>query len=535
MGTRSTPVPFPAPPLTAHVPTRGPEPTRRVRRFPAGACAKLGAMTFEPERQHPEHTPRGVVRQFLRHSTGAMVMVIGLFAVISFMYFEGMANPQAHMHHVPVAIVDEDRGATVATPAGDQHLAVADQVVGGILDQNDFSQVDIRVVDRETATAGMDRGDFFGAVVFPAEFSQNIADLVTGTAGNGGASEAPPRATVTVFNAPRASVPAPQVMSALAARLTESVPQQVGEQVLDNSRTLAEAERTELAPASAAALADPVEIRQETFHPLDGGVTNASFPLFIALVLILAGFTGAMVVSQMIDSRLGYAILDVGPYSHRAPLGTHSRVRVLTRKWVVTLILGPIISLISAGIAAWVGVTAFPFWPLVAFSTVCICAVGFASHAMIAIFGNAGLLINLLVFIVFGIPTSGGAIPASMLPGWFDAIGQAEPIHAAVRGVRAMLFTDAPWTNGLWHAIAVLGAWFVGAVILGLAVTSYYDRRGFVREPNRFRFPPLMARVLDVSDPAPVPERAVAEAGTSSPIARDAGGAGTRGPGDHGA
>lgn len=453
-------------------------------------------MTSAPERQHPGQTPGGVVAQFFRHTTGAMVAVIGLFAVIAFMYFEGTANPQKHLNHVPVAIVNADEGATIDTPAGPQRLEVGDQIVGGMLDQNDFSEVYMRVVDKETAEKGMDDAEFYGMVEFPPDLSQRIADLVTSTSGGEGADRAGELADINVYAAPRSSVTSSQVMGTLAGVLVDTVPQQVGEQVLDNGRLLAEAEQHDLSPTAAAALADPVSINQLTYQPLDGGVTNPSFPLFVALVMILAGFTGAMVVSQMIDSRLGYIPLDIGPFVHLAPLGTHPRRLVLIRKWVVTIIISPIISVLIAGIAHWIGVSAFPFWNLVLFSTLCILSVGFASHATIAIFGNAGLLINLLVFIVFGIPTSGGAIPSEMLPRWFDPIGQVEPMHAAVRATSAMLFTDEPWSSGLAHASVVLGIWLALAVIFGYSVAWYYDRRGYVREPNRFELPPLMARVV---------------------------------------
>lgn len=453
-------------------------------------------MTSAPERQHPGQSPGGVVLQFFRHTVGAMVAVIALFAVIAFMYFEGTANPQEHLNHVPVAIVNDDEGTTIDTPAGPQQLNVGDQIVGEMLDQNDFSEIYMRVVDRETAEKGMDDAEFYGMVEFPSDLSQRIGDLITSTSGGEGADRAGELADINVYAAPRSSVTSSQVMGTLAGVLGDSVPQEVGKQVLDNGRLLAEANQAELSPTAAAALADPVAINQLTYHPLDGGVTNPSFPLFVALVMILAGFTGAMVVSQMIDSRLGFIPLDIGPFVHLAPLGTHSRKLVLIRKWVVTIIISPLISLLIAGIAHWIGVTAFPFWLLVLFSTICILSVGFASHATIAIFGNAGLLINLLVFVVFGIPTSGGAIPSEMLPRWFEPIGQVEPMHAAVRATRAMIFTDNPWSAGLGHATAVLGVWLAVAVILGFAFAAYYDKRGYVREPNRFALPPMMARAL---------------------------------------
>lgn len=444
-------------------------------------------MDMGHERQQAPTTLGGLIVEFFRHSSGAILAVVALFALIGYMYFEGAANPAGNMRHVPVAVVNEDAGASIDTPIGARELHIGDQLVGGMLDGNDFSRVNLRVVDRQTAEDGMRTGKFFGMVEVPESFSQDLGDVITSTAGNDGTTEAAARPRITVYTAPRTAVTAPQVMAALTGVLQQTLPEQVGPQVLDNARTLAEAEHTELSPTAASALADPIAIEQQTFDPLTGGATNPSFPLFYSLILILAGFTGAMVISQLLDSRLGFVALEVGPLVRLAPLGTHSRLRVLFRKWAVTLIIAPLVAVVTALIAHGVGVTEFPFWPTVAFSTLTIISVGTAAHAINSIAGNPGLVINLIVFIVIGIPTSGGAIPTEMLPAAFAAIGTFEPMHQATAATRALLFFEQPWESGMGTATWVMLGWMVAALVIGTAVVWWYDRAGYERKPTRTR------------------------------------------------
>lgn len=460
------------------------------------------------ERQHAPTTLSGIVLEFFRHSVPAVVAVSALFALIGYMYFEGAANPQGNMHHVPIAIVNEDSGATIDTPAGTRSLRIGDQLVGGMLDNNDFATVDMRVVDRDRAEVGMRTGRFYGMVDVPESFSADLGDLLTHTSGNGGADTVGAKPRITVYTAPRTAVTAPQVMNTLTAVLQERLPVEVGEELLANARTLAEAQRTELSPTAAVAIADPIAINQAVFEPLNGGATNPSFPLFYSLILILAGFTGSMVISQLLDSRLGFVALEVGPLVRLEPLATHSRVRVLLRKWLVTVILGPLIAVITAVIAHGIGVTEFPFWPTVGFSALTIIAVGFATHAINAILGNTGLIINLIVFIVLGIPTSGGAIPSEMLPQTFVHIGAVEPMHQATVATRALLFFSDPWSAGLGTATWVMFAWLIGALVAGLGVVSWYDRAGFERKPRRRQPRQHLIEMTSSSNKTPEPAAA---------------------------
>ena len=111
------------------------------------------------------------------------------------------------------------------------------------------------------------------------------------------------------------------------------------------------------------------------------------------------------------------------------------------------------------------------------------------AHTIIAAVGNAGLLVNLVVFVVLGIPTSGGATPTEMLPRVFVAIGTLQPMHQAYLGLRSIMFFDSGWEAGLGHAVWVLGGWAVAGLVVGVAVTLVYERMGMRRQAVADRVP----------------------------------------------
>lgn len=211
--------------------------------------------------------------------------------------------------------------------------------------------------------------------------------------------------------------------------------------------------------------------------------------MFYALIVILAGFTGAMIISAVLDARLGFIPLEIGPLAlhvHVAPFG---RLQTLARKWVVTLVTAPLVSGLCLLVAHIIGVTGYDPWHMFWFSNLVIVAVGVCAHTIIAAIGNAGLLVNLVVFVVLGIPTSGGATPTQMLPQVFVAIGNLQPMHQAYLGLRSIMFFDSSWDAGLGHAVWVLGGWAVAGLLAGVAVTLAYERMGLRRQAVADRVP----------------------------------------------
>ncbi|EYT63304.1 membrane protein [Dietzia sp. UCD-THP] len=432
----------------------------------------------------------GGVREFVSHSAGAVVLVCGLFFLLSFMYLGGTADPQAHARHIPVAVVDSDAGASLDTPVGVRDLDVGSQITAGLLQNNDWERIRLHVVDPETAEEGLRNGSYFGAVRIPADLSERVVGLVEAAATEAGdAAEPPAPARVTVEYSPRVSIVSSQVMNTMAEAMQESFRDRMGPRLLADSQLLAEAEGRTIGAAATLALQDPVGIDVTAWNPLPEGVSNASLPMFYALIVVLAGFTGAMIISAVLDARLGFIPLEIGPLAlhvHVAPFG---RLQTLARKWAVTLVTAPLVSGLTLLVAHVIGVTGYDPWHLFWFSNLVIVAVGVCAHTIIAAIGNAGLLVNLVVFVVLGIPTSGGATPTQMLPQVFVVIGNLQPMHQAYLGIRSVMFFDSSWDAGLGHAVWVLGGWAVAGLLAGVVITLLYERMGMRRQAVAERVP----------------------------------------------
>lgn len=473
---------------------------------------------------------RGGFREFASHSAGAVALVCGLFFLLAFMYLGGTADPQSHARSIPVAVVNEDEGATLQTPVGPRTLDIGGQVSAGLLQNNDWKKVDLNFVDMAEAERGLHNGEYFGTVRMPPELSQRVVNLVEATATDAGDSgDAPDRALIELQSSPRVSITSSQVMGTIADRLEESLHERMGSTLLSDASLLAEAEGRTISGGSALALEYPVDVDLSTWNDLPEGVSNASLPMFYSLIVVLAGFTGAMIISNLLDARLGFMPLEIGPLAlhvHVAPFG---RVHTLLRKWAVTAITAPLVSGLCLLVARIVGITGYDTWDMFWFSCLVIIAVGVCAHSIIAAIGNAGLLVNLVVFVVLGIPTSGGATPTQMLPPVFVQIGALQPMHQAYLGLRSIMFFDSSWTSGLGHAVWVLLGWGVAGVVLGLLVTTWYERLGLRRQVVADRVPASLG-VGQVLAPLGGPRRgAVDRAGTESFVddaERDVGDAG---------
>lgn len=432
----------------------------------------------------------GGFREFTSHSAGAVLLVCGLFFLLALMYLGGTADPESHARHIPVAVVDEDAGATIQTPIGPRQLDVGQQITAGLLQNNDWERVRLHVVDPDDAEAGLQDGSYFGVVRIPAELSQRVADLVVAAATEEGkAGDIPAPAEIFLQHSPRVSIVSGQVMHTMAEAMGQSLEDRMGARMLADARVLADAEGQQLDAAAALALSDPVLIRVTEWNPLPQGVSNASLPMFYALVVILAGFTGAMIISGLLDARLGFIPLEIGPLAlhvHVAPFG---RLATLVRKWLVTVVTAPLVSGLCLVVADVLGITGYDPWHIFWFSNLVIVAVGVCAHTIIAAIGNAGLLVNLVLFVVLGIPTSGGATPTEMLPRIFVAIGNFQPMHQAYLGLRSIMFFDSAWGAGLGHATWVLAAWGAAGLVVGVAVTLFYERLGLRRQAVAERVP----------------------------------------------
>ncbi|MER8234515.1 DUF3533 domain-containing protein [Streptomyces sp. NPDC101490] len=122
------------------------------------------------------------------------------------------------------------------------------------------------------------------------------------------------------------------------------------------------------------------------------------------------------------------------------------------------LIVGPILGALPGSVAALWGLGA-----LVVFS------VGAATLALQSVFGIVGIGLAILIVVVAGNPSAGGAFPLPMLPPFWSAIGPALPPGAGTWAARSIAYFKG---NDMTASMLVLSAWAVVGTVVTLVVTS---------------------------------------------------------------
>ncbi|MBD0707779.1 MULTISPECIES: ABC transporter permease [unclassified Streptomyces] len=122
------------------------------------------------------------------------------------------------------------------------------------------------------------------------------------------------------------------------------------------------------------------------------------------------------------------------------------------------LIVGPVLGALPGSIAGLWGLGA-----LVVFS------VGAATLALQSVFGIVGIGLAILLIVVAGNPSAGGAFPLPMLPPFWSWIGSALPPGAGTWAARSIAYFKG---NDLTASLLVLSAWAVVGSAVTLVVSS---------------------------------------------------------------
>ncbi|MFD4574333.1 DUF3533 domain-containing protein [Streptomyces sp. NPDC058417] len=128
------------------------------------------------------------------------------------------------------------------------------------------------------------------------------------------------------------------------------------------------------------------------------------------------------------------------------------------------LIVGPVLDALPGGVAALWGLGALTIF-----------AVGALTLALQGLFGVIGIGLTILLVVIAGNPSAGGAFPAPMLPPFWQAIGPALPPGAGTWVARSIAYFDG---NDTTTALLVLSAWAVGGVAVTLLAATWHRRRG---------------------------------------------------------
>ncbi|MFF9067680.1 DUF3533 domain-containing protein [Streptomyces sp. NPDC014891] len=128
------------------------------------------------------------------------------------------------------------------------------------------------------------------------------------------------------------------------------------------------------------------------------------------------------------------------------------------------LIVGPILGALPGSVAA--------LWGL---GTLVVFAVGAATLALQSVFGIVGIGLAILLIVVAGNPSAGGAFPLPMLPPFWNAIGPALPPGAGTWAARSIAYFKG---NDMTASMLVLSAWAVAGVVVTLVMSSLRRKPG---------------------------------------------------------
>ncbi len=395
-----------------------------------------------------------------------ILATLALMSALCALYLGGILNPLTSLRHFPIAVVNEDAGT-----AGGQ---IVDGLVAG-LDKNKY---DIRVVTHNEAKRQLDRAQVYGQLVIPPTFSSNLQDF-------GSSAVMPTRAqrpSITISTNPRAGTLGSNIAGQTLTQAMATINGKVGQKL-----TAAVAEQTGGAPltgASQSGLASPIDIKSNVYNPLPNGTGSGLSAFYYSLLLLLAGFTGSIVVSTLVDSLLGYVPAEWGPVYRFAEQANISRFQTLLVKWAIMVVLALLTSAVYLAIADGLGMPIQLGWQLWAYGVFAIIAVGVTSSSLIAVLGSMGLLFSMLIFVILGLPSAGATVPLEAVPPFFRWLAEFEPMHQVFLGVRSLLYLNGSGEAGLTQAVWMTAIGLVIGLLLGGIVTKMYDRSGFHRIPG---------------------------------------------------
>lgn len=140
-------------------------------------------------------------------------------------------------------------------------------------------------------------------------------------------------------------------------------------------------------------------------------------------------------------------------------------------RWAAVLAYASLAGLVVAfNVDVLIGALSGEFVGIAVVSALLALAVSAAAHGLGHLGGPFGIVAAVLVVLLLGLSSSGGAVTFQLEPGFFGAVSQLLPPGAALTAIRNAEYFD--WAATLAPLI-VLGAWAVGGVVFGLLGELY--------------------------------------------------------------
>ncbi|MDQ0989308.1 YhgE/Pip domain-containing protein [Streptomyces sp. V3I7] len=432
------------------------------------------------ERSNPERSPAGpgpgpvpqaaALALLRRPKLWLMPTILtGLLALLlSLLYMGGIVSPTRYLHHMPIGLVNEDKGS----PLPGQRQNLGTQLTEAVVTNKSDDSAQWRRLPRAQARNQLASDQIYGALVVPANFTDSVAALTT--------TRADTAPTLTVLTNPGKGSLGSSFASQIMTTVSHQASLKVGQQLT------ASAGRAGADSTTRVLLSDPVRTVTKVGHPIGNNSGLGLSAFYYTLLLVLAGFLGGNLLHSSVDGALGYADIELGPWHSRRPTIRVSRTQTLLLKLLMTAGISVIsASLIMLGCVGIWHMDASHLPLLWIFSYCAVLAVGIAVQAINAAFGGIGQLVSMFAFIALGLPSSGATVPLQALPGFYRFLSVFEPMRQLGDGVRAILYFDARGDAGLDRAWLMMVIGVAVSLLFGFAMTTYYDRKGLKRSIPR--------------------------------------------------
>jgi hypothetical protein len=113
-------------------------------------------------------------------------------------------------------------------------------------------------------------------------------------------------------------------------------------------------------------------------------------------------------------------------------------------------------------------------WALAGIGTLVVLAAATVTMAFQMLFGTLGIALTVLVFVILGNPSAGGAYQPALLPPFWRALHGVLPNGAGTDAVRRIVYFGS---EGIGGPVAVLVAWSVAGILLTLGASALVSRR----------------------------------------------------------
>ncbi|MFT4262618.1 MAG: DUF3533 domain-containing protein [Nocardioides sp.] len=124
----------------------------------------------------------------------------------------------------------------------------------------------------------------------------------------------------------------------------------------------------------------------------------------------------------------------------------------------------------------WLGALTGHFWALWGLGTLLVMASATVTTALQVLAGTLGIGLTVLLFVVIGNPSAGGAFQWELLPGFWRVVGPWLPNGAGTEAIRRIVYFGGTSTGG--HVAVIAGYAVLGTVVTLLASRRLASRTG---------------------------------------------------------